>query len=82
MLAHQALNRMEQEHRQRHQQVTAISTMRQQLARQGKRHHRLRIGLILLGLALAWQPLTQWASGQPWPVLVAAGIGLLLLAWQ
>ncbi|KPQ26366.1 MAG: 2-polyprenylphenol 6-hydroxylase [Halomonas sp. HL-48] len=82
VLAHQALSRMEQEHRQRHQQVTAISTMRQQLARQGKRHHRLRIGLILLGLALAWQPLYQWASGQPWPVLVAAGIGLLLLAWQ
>ncbi|KPQ21155.1 ubiquinone biosynthesis regulatory protein kinase UbiB [Halomonas sp. HL-93] len=82
VLAHQALSRMEHEHRQRHQQASAISAMRQQLSRQGKRQHRLRIGLILLGLALAWQPLSQWASSQQWPVLAAAAIGLLLLAWQ
>ncbi|SNY98707.1 ubiquinone biosynthesis regulatory protein kinase UbiB [Halomonas sp. hl-4] len=82
VLAHQALSRMEHEHRQRHQQASAISAMRQQLSRQSKRQHRLRIGLILLGLALAWQPLSQWASSQQWPVLAAAAIGLLLLAWQ
>ncbi|QNI04037.1 ubiquinone biosynthesis regulatory protein kinase UbiB [Halomonas sp. SH5A2] len=82
VLAHQALSRMEHEHRQRHQQTSAISDMRQQMARQGKRQHRLRIGLVLVGLALAWQPLSQWAGSQQWPVLVAAAIGLLLLVWQ
>ncbi|MDN7133871.1 ubiquinone biosynthesis regulatory protein kinase UbiB [Halomonas sp. MC140] len=82
VLAHQALSRMEHEHRQRHQQVDAISAMRQQMARQGKRLYRLRLGLIVLALALAWQPLSGWIELQEWPVLAAAGIGLLLLVWQ
>ena len=82
VLAHQALSRMEHEHRQRHQQVNSISTVQQQLTRQHKRHYRLRIGLILLAIALAWQPLSSWASAQEWPVLAAAGVGLLLLLWQ
>ena len=82
VLAHQALSRMEHEHRQRHQQVDAISAMRQHMARQGKRLYRLRLGLIMLALALAWQPLSGWIELQEWPVLAAAGIGLLLLVWQ
>lgn len=82
VLAHQALSRMEHEHRQRHQQVDAINAMRLHMARQGKRLYRLRIGLILLAVALAWQPLSGWIALQDWPVLAAAAIGLLLLVWQ
>ncbi|WGI24723.1 ubiquinone biosynthesis regulatory protein kinase UbiB [Halomonas alkaliantarctica] len=82
VLAHQALSRMEHEHRQRHQQVDSINAMRVQMARQGKRLYRLRLGLILLALALAWQPLSGWIALQEWPILAAAGIGLLLLVWQ
>ena len=82
VLAHHALSRMEQEHRQRHQQANAISAIRQTLARQGRRHHRLKIGLILIAIAIAWQPLSQWVSVQEWPVLIAAAIGLSLLVWQ
>ncbi|PRY66845.1 2-octaprenylphenol hydroxylase [Vreelandella songnenensis] len=82
VLAHQALTRMEIEHRQRHQQVDAIHHMQRHMARQGKRHYRLRIGVLLVAIALAWQPLSGWASAQEWPVLAAAGLGLLLLLWQ
>ena len=82
VLAHQALSRMEHEHRQRHQQVDSINAMRIHMARQGKRLYRLRIGLILLAVALAWQPLSGWIALQEWPVLAAAAIGLLLLVWQ
>lgn len=82
VLAHQALSRMEHEHRQRHQQVESINAMRVQMARQGKRLYRLRLGLILLALALAWQPLSGWIALQEWPILAAAAIGLLLLVWQ
>lgn len=82
VLAHQALTRMEIEHRQRHQQVDAIHHMQSHMARQGKRHHRLRIGLLLVAVALAWQPLSSWAATQDWPILGAAALGLLLLLWQ
>ncbi|MEA2116906.1 ubiquinone biosynthesis regulatory protein kinase UbiB [Halovibrio sp. HP20-50] len=82
VLAHQALSRMEHEHRQRHQQVDSINAMRVQMARQGKRLYRLRLGLILLAIALAWQPLSGWIALQEWPILAAAAIGLLLLVWQ
>ncbi|GEN28694.1 putative protein kinase UbiB [Halovibrio variabilis] len=82
VLAHQALSRMEHEHRQRHQQVDSINAMRVQMARQGKRLYRLRLGLILLAVALAWQPLSGWIALQEWPILAAAAIGLLLLVWQ
>ena len=82
VLAHQALSRMEHEHRQRHQQVESINAMRVQMARQNKRLYRLRLGLILLALALVWQPLSGWIELQEWPVLAAAAIGLLLLVWQ
>ena len=81
-VAHQALSRIEHEHRQRRRQSLALNGIQRQL-REGRRGgRRLRLGLLLAGLALAWQPLTQWAADQPWPVLVAALFGLLLLIWQ
>nr|WP_290696680.1 ubiquinone biosynthesis regulatory protein kinase UbiB [Halomonas sp. UBA3074] len=82
VLAHQALSRMEHEHRQRNQQVESINAMRVHMSRQNKRLYRLRLGLILLAIALAWQPLSGWIELQEWPVLAAAAIGLLLLVWQ
>ncbi|MBE0489402.1 MAG: ubiquinone biosynthesis regulatory protein kinase UbiB [Halomonas sp.] len=82
VLAHQALSQMEQEKRQRRRQGEALSGIRQQLVREGRRGRRLRLGLLLVALALAWQPLAQWASAQPWPALTAAIIGLALLAWH
>ncbi|MDI5986341.1 ubiquinone biosynthesis regulatory protein kinase UbiB [Halomonas sp. M4R5S39] len=82
VLAHQALSRIEHEHRQRHRQAEAMSGIRSLLQRQGSSRRRLRLGLLLLAMALAWQPLTQWATGQPWPVVAAAVIGVLLLAWH
>lgn len=81
VLAHQALSRMEYGHRQRQRQIDAVSDMRHHMSRQNKRQHRLRLGLIVLAIALAWQPLGGWAAGQDWPVLAAGAIGLLLLAW-
>ncbi|WP_447527776.1 ubiquinone biosynthesis regulatory protein kinase UbiB [Vreelandella sp. TE19] len=82
VLAHQALSRMEQEHRQRHLQASAITQLDAKFTQQKKRHHRLRIGVALLAIALTWQPLSEWALAQPWQVLAAAGAGLLLLLWQ
>jgi ubiquinone biosynthesis protein len=81
-LAHQALNRLEHEHRQRSRQAVAVDGIRQQLTQRLRSARRLRLGVLLLALALAWQPLLQWAGEQPWPVLGAAVIGLALLAWQ
>ncbi|MFW6346819.1 MAG: ubiquinone biosynthesis regulatory protein kinase UbiB [Halomonas sp.] len=81
-LAHRALAQAEQGSRQRHRQSIAVAGIHRQLDRQGRRGRRLRLGLLLLALAVAWQPLAQWASGQPWPVLAAAALGLALLAWQ
>ncbi len=82
VLAHQALSQMDQEKRQRRHQGEALGGIRRQLALEGRRGRRLRLGLLLLALALAWQPLAQWAAGQPWPALAAAIIGLALLAWH
>ncbi|TLF47672.1 ubiquinone biosynthesis regulatory protein kinase UbiB [Halomonas urmiana] len=82
VLAHQALSRAEQEHRQRGRQSAAMGDISRQLTRQGHRHRRLRLGLLLIVTALAWQPLHEWAAGQPWPALAAAGLGVLLLAWN
>ncbi|TDB02710.1 ubiquinone biosynthesis regulatory protein kinase UbiB [Halomonas marinisediminis] len=80
-LAHQALAQAELEKRQRRRQGEALGGIQYQLERQGRRHRRLRLGLLLVALAMAWQPLVEWADGQPWPALVATAIGLLLLAW-
>ncbi|TVM07117.1 MAG: ubiquinone biosynthesis regulatory protein kinase UbiB [Halomonas sp.] len=82
VLAHKTLSRMEKEQRQRHHQANAITMIQKTLSQQNKRHYRLKLGLILLAIALTWQPLSQWASVQDWPVLVAAAIGLLLLVWH
>ncbi|MCE8020798.1 ubiquinone biosynthesis regulatory protein kinase UbiB [Halomonas sp. MCCC 1A11036] len=81
-VAHQALTRIEHEHRQRRRQAMALSGIQHQL-RVGRRGgRRLRLGVLLAGLALAWQPLSEWAMNQPWPILVLGAIGLVLLAWQ
>ncbi|MDR5900719.1 ubiquinone biosynthesis regulatory protein kinase UbiB [Halomonas icarae] len=80
-LAHQALAQAELENRQRRRQGEALGGIQYQLERQGRRHRRLRLGLLLVALAMAWQPLVEWADGQPWPALVATAIGLVLLAW-
>ena len=82
VLAHQALSRMESEQRQRRRQADALSSMRRHLTRAASSDRRLRLGLLLLAMALAWQPLWQWAQLQPWPVLAAAALSITLLAWR
>ncbi|MHB0776719.1 ubiquinone biosynthesis regulatory protein kinase UbiB [Halomonas sp. WWR20] len=82
VLAHQALSRLDVEHKQRHLQAQALTAMRERLDRAGASTRRLRLGLLLLALALAWQPLLAWAQEQPLPVLGAAGLGIVLLAWR
>nr|WP_297459744.1 ubiquinone biosynthesis regulatory protein kinase UbiB [uncultured Halomonas sp.] len=81
-LAHQALSRMESEQRQRRRQADALVSMRRQLIRAASGNRRLRFGVLLLAVALAWEPIWQWAQFQPWPVLAAAVIGIALLAWR
>ncbi len=81
-VAHHALSRIEHEHRQRHRQARALDGIQRQLKDGRRSSRRLRLGILLAGLALAWQPLSEWATGQPWPVLLIAATGLLLLAWQ
>jgi len=82
VLAHQALLQVESERRQRHQQVETLSHIDRHLARAGRNARRLRLGALVLALALAWQPLWQWAEQQPWPVLVGVALGVVLLAWR
>ncbi|MBB3191109.1 ubiquinone biosynthesis regulatory protein kinase UbiB [Halomonas cerina] len=82
VLAHQVLSRAEHEHHQRRRQAAAMGDIRRHLTRQGQHQRRGRLGLVLVAVALAWQPLADWAADQPWPVLAAAIIGVLLLAWH
>ncbi|WP_046078347.1 ubiquinone biosynthesis regulatory protein kinase UbiB [Halomonas sp. HG01] len=82
VLAHQALARAEHGHQQRQRQGEALGAIQRGLESQARRQRRLRLGLLIAAAALAWQPLVQWADGQPWPVLGAAAIGALLLAWN
>ncbi|WFM70832.1 ubiquinone biosynthesis regulatory protein kinase UbiB [Halomonas sp. CKK8] len=82
VLAHQVLSRTELEHRQRRRQVDAMGGISRALSQRGRSQRRLRLGLLLLAGALAWQPLSEWAAGQPWPALAAAAFGVLLLAWH
>ncbi|WP_089684085.1 ubiquinone biosynthesis regulatory protein kinase UbiB [Billgrantia gudaonensis] len=82
VLAHQALTQVEHERRQRHRQATAVTRIGAEL-RQGRRsRRRLRLGLLLIAFALAWQPLLEWTADQPLTVLGAGIIGLGLLLWQ
>ena len=82
VLAHQALSQIESERKQRLQQATALDNIQRELkhTRQGTR--QLRLGLILVAIALGWQPLLAWADHQPWGVLAAAALGAVLLAWR
>ncbi|MBZ9539134.1 ubiquinone biosynthesis regulatory protein kinase UbiB [Modicisalibacter tunisiensis] len=82
VLAHQALARVESEQRQRRQQVDSLTRIQDDMAQETRRSRRLRVGALILALALAWQPLQAWALEQPWPVLVAAALGAVLLAWR
>ncbi|GHE22313.1 ubiquinone biosynthesis regulatory protein kinase UbiB [Halomonas urumqiensis] len=82
VLAHRALSHAEHDQRQHRRQADAVTGIHHKLSQLGRRGRRLRLGLLLIGAALAWQPLTQWAAGQPWPALAAAAIGVLLLAWH
>ncbi|MCG7601601.1 ubiquinone biosynthesis regulatory protein kinase UbiB [Halomonas sp. McH1-25] len=82
MLAHQALSRADTDLRQRRQQAEALTRLDQQLTKAGRSGRRLRLGLLILALALAWQPLSVWAMNQPWPVLAAAALGVILLVWR
>lgn len=82
VLAHQALERVERERRQQRYQAESLARIRRHLTQAARSGRRLRLGILLLALALAWQPLVQWAAPQPWPVLVAAALGMLLLAWR
>ena len=82
ILAHQVLSRAESDQRQRRTQAEAMTRIDRHLDQAGRSGRRLRIGLLLLALALAWQPLSAWALTQPWPVLAAAALGVILLAWR
>ncbi|MCW4149709.1 ubiquinone biosynthesis regulatory protein kinase UbiB [Halomonas sp. 18H] len=82
VLAHQALTRAEHDHHQQRRQSEAITRLQHGLSRQVRRQRRLRLGVLLMAGALAWQPLFEWASDQPWPILAAAGLGALLLIWN
>ena len=82
VLAHQVLSRTELEHRQRRRQVDAMGGIHQQLNRHIRSQRRMRLGLLLVAAAVAWQPLSEWAAGQAWPALVAAALGVLLLTWH
>ncbi|WIX31959.1 ubiquinone biosynthesis regulatory protein kinase UbiB [Salinicola sp. JS01] len=82
VLAHQALSERDEQRRQRRQQTAALSGLQQRFERASARARRLRLGLLLLVLALGWQPMLGWAEQQPWPVVVAAVLGVALLAWR
>ncbi|MGQ0334347.1 ubiquinone biosynthesis regulatory protein kinase UbiB [Halomonas elongata] len=82
VLAHQALSRAEHGHQHQRRQSEAVDDIRRRLDRQSRSQRRLRLGVLLVAAALAWQPLAEWAGGQPWPVLGAALLGALLLVWN
>lgn len=83
VLAHQALLRAEQSHLQQRRQTESIQRIDRQLTRHGQRGSRLqRLGLVVIALALAWQPLVQWVDGQPWTILGAVALGAVLLIWN
>ncbi|WP_110666900.1 ubiquinone biosynthesis regulatory protein kinase UbiB [Salinicola halophilus] len=82
VLAHQMLAGHKDRQRQQRRQTDALASLQSRVENASGRARRLRVGAVVLALALAWQPLLAWAQQQPWPVLVAAGLGILLLAWR
>ncbi|MGQ7246689.1 ubiquinone biosynthesis regulatory protein kinase UbiB [Halomonas sp. V046] len=82
VLAHQALSQTEKRSRQLGQQAEVLTHILGRLSHQAKRVRRTRLGLALVAVALAWQPLSTWLGDQPWPVLAAAAIGTLLMIWN
>ncbi|GHC24234.1 ubiquinone biosynthesis regulatory protein kinase UbiB [Aidingimonas halophila] len=82
VLAHQALMRADIDHKQRRRQANAVDSVSRHMRRTTRSARRLRIGLLLLALALAWEPLLEWALNQPWPILAVAALGVILLAWH
>ncbi|WP_148253304.1 ubiquinone biosynthesis regulatory protein kinase UbiB [Aidingimonas lacisalsi] len=82
VLAHQALVRAEVDHKQRRRQADAMDRVSRHMRHVTRSARRIRIGLLLVAVALAWDPLLGWVAGQPWPILTAAGLGILLLAWH
>ncbi|GEN25712.1 putative protein kinase UbiB [Halomonas cupida] len=82
VLAHRALSQTEKRGQQLDDQTRALSGVQTHLRRQARRSRRTRIGLALVAVALAWQPLANWFDGQPWQILLAAAVGALLLIWN
>ncbi|MGO2133199.1 MAG: ubiquinone biosynthesis regulatory protein kinase UbiB [Halomonas sp.] len=83
IMAHQALMRTEQNQLQQRRQTESIQRIDRQLTRRGQQSsRRQRLGLIIVALALAWQPLSEWAGDQPWTLLSALAIGATLLIWN
>ncbi|ART63794.1 ubiquinone biosynthesis regulatory protein kinase UbiB [Kushneria marisflavi] len=82
VLAHQALSQVENERKHREQQTAAFVTLQNSFSGVRKGARRIRIGLVLIAGALAWQPISQWAFQQHWSILAAAGIGLALVIWR
>lgn len=82
VLAHQALSQVEHQRKHRERQTQALATLQSSVKGVRRGARRIRIGLVLIAGALAWQPISQWAQTQHWSVLAAAGIGLLLLIWR
>ncbi len=82
VLAHQVMRRSEAEERQRRQQSETMGTLQRSLRGFRRRSRQVRAGLLLVAGAVFWQPLWGWASQQHWGVLVASGVGLLLILWR
>lgn len=82
VLAHQALTQHERRSRHLGQQAETLDKLQRQLSRQSNRVRRTRLGLGLIALALAWQPLSHWMGQQSLPILLAAGIGAVLVLWN
>ncbi|MDR5894912.1 ubiquinone biosynthesis regulatory protein kinase UbiB [Larsenimonas suaedae] len=82
VLAHQALSQVESERKERQQQTKALTELQTQFTMARKGTRKLRIGLILIALAVGWAPLIEWAEQQPPGVLIAGAIGLILLLWR
>ncbi|MGJ8525282.1 putative protein kinase UbiB [Halomonadaceae bacterium LMG 33818] len=82
VLAHQVMRRYEREERQRSQNTEALRTFEKGLKRTRRFSHRLTIGVLLLILAIFWQPLSHWVMHQPWPLVSAGVIGILLILWR